>query len=103
LSFLTKNKLKFISEDFTVLNIGLLTICVSPLQMSIFTKTKKMFSTGQLIFALLFVIVFTTIIIFSYRKDKVEQPNYFKGSSKVLVAIAVVVILLFTIKLLTVK
>ena len=62
-----------------------------------------MFSTGQLIFALAFVIVFTTVIIRSYRKDKTEQPDYFKGSSRVLIAIAVVIILLFTIKLLTVQ
>jgi heme/copper-type cytochrome/quinol oxidase subunit 2 len=56
-----------------------------------------------LIFALAFVIVFTTVIIRSYRKDKTEQPDYFKGSSRVLIAIAVVIILLFTIKLLTVQ
>ena len=64
-------------------------------------KTSAMFSVGQLIFALFFVVVFTAVIIRSYRKDKAEQ--YFKGSSRVLVAIAVVVILLFSIKLLTVK
>ena len=66
-------------------------------------KTSVMFSVGQLIFALFFVLVFTVVIIRSYRKDKVEQPEYFKGSLRVLVAIAVVVILLFSIKLLTVK
>tara|TARA_A200000113_G_scaffold224713_1_gene243326 strand:- start:1446 stop:1679 length:234 start_codon:yes stop_codon:yes gene_type:complete len=66
-------------------------------------KTSAMFSVGQLIFALFFVVVFTAVIIRSYRKDKAEQPKYFKGSSRVLVAIAVVVILLFSIKLLTVK
>lgn len=58
-----------------------------------------MFSTGQLIFALLFATIFITIIIRSYQKDKQEQPDYFRGSSRVLIAIAVVVIVLFTIKI----
>ncbi len=79
---------------------GLLTIYASPFHLFTFTKTSTMFSVGQLIFALFFVLVFTAVIILSYRKDKAEQPKYFKGSSIVLVAIAVVLILLFSIKLL---
>ena len=41
-------------------------------------KTSAMFSVGQLIFALFFVLVFTAVIILSYRKDKAEQPKYFR-------------------------
>lgn len=82
---------------------GLLTIYASPFHLFTFTKKSAMFSEGQLIFALFFVLVFTAVIILSYRKDKAEQPKYFMGTSRVLVAIAVVVILLFSIKLLTVK
>ncbi|MGC6421439.1 MAG: hypothetical protein ACON47_03195 [Flavobacteriaceae bacterium] len=58
-----------------------------------------MFSTGQLVFAFLFVIVFVSVIIRSYQKDKTEQPDYFKGSFRVLVAITIVVIVLFAIKI----
>ncbi|NER18569.1 hypothetical protein [Spongiivirga citrea] len=38
-----------------------------------------MLSTGQLIFAGLFVIVFTAVIIFSYRKDIKMHKSFFKG------------------------
>lgn len=58
-----------------------------------------MFSTGQLIFALLFVLIFISIIIRAYKKDKTEQPDYFKGSFQVLIAIAILLIILFTIKI----
>ncbi len=45
-----------------------------------------MFSTGQMIFALFFVIAFVIIMIFSYRKDKNLHKKYYKGSFWVLVA-----------------
>ena len=36
-----------------------------------------MFSTGQIIFAILFAISFVIIIVYSYRKDfKLHQKNY---------------------------
>ncbi len=38
-----------------------------------------MLSTGQLIFAGLFVIVFIAVIVFSYRKDLKMHKSYFKG------------------------
>ena len=66
-------------------------------------KVMRMFSTGQLIFAILFVIVFVGIIIRSYQQDKKSRPEYFRGSSNVLIAIAVVVIILFGIKILIVS
>lgn len=57
-----------------------------------------MFSTGQWIFAGLFLIVFTFIIIKSYKKDrKLHQRNY-KGVVWVGTVFVVFVILLFLIK-----
>lgn len=59
-----------------------------------------MISTGQLIFAILFVIAFTVIIILSYRKDKSLHKKYYKGSIWVLVGFLVFVGLLTLIKFL---
>ena len=38
-----------------------------------------MFSTGQMIFALFFVIAFVIIIVYSYRKDKKLHKKYLKN------------------------
>jgi len=57
-----------------------------------------MFSTGQLIFAFLFVIVFIGIMIISYRKDKKLHKKYYKGSIWILVGFIVFVIFLFFLK-----
>jgi cytochrome bd-type quinol oxidase subunit 1 len=57
-----------------------------------------MFSTGQWIFAALFVLVFTVIIIKSYRKDrKLHEKNY-KGVVWVGTVFVIFVIILFLIK-----
>nr|WP_246865787.1 hypothetical protein [Croceivirga thetidis] len=57
-----------------------------------------MFSTGQLIFALLFVIAFVLIIVFAYKKDtKLHQKNY-KGAKWVLVSFVIFIIFLFLVK-----
>ncbi len=39
-----------------------------------------MFSRGQLIFGILFAIVFAVIILMSYRKDAALNKKYYKGS-----------------------
>jgi len=44
-----------------------------------------MFSIGQQIFAILFVICFIIIISISYSKDKKQQREYFKGTYKILI------------------
>lgn len=62
-----------------------------------------MFSTGQLLFALLFFIVFTIAIIISYKKDKQKQRSYFKGSYKILIGFFIAFSLLLCIKWLTQK
>ena len=57
-----------------------------------------MFSTGQLIFALLFALVFGVIIILSYMKDKKLHEKNYKGARWVAVAFVTFVLLLFLIK-----
>lgn len=45
-----------------------------------------MFSTGQLIFGILFFIAFVVVIAFQYRKDFNLHKKYYKGSIWVLIA-----------------
>lgn len=57
-----------------------------------------MFSTGQLIFAGLFLISFIIVMIFAYRKDLKLHKKYYRGSLMVLVAFLVFIAILFFIK-----
>lgn len=57
-----------------------------------------MFTQGQLIFALAFIIIFTIIIINSYRQDRKNQKEYFKGSFKIILFMLGITISLFLIK-----
>lgn len=57
-----------------------------------------MFSKGQLIFAIGFVIAFTLFIVWSYRKDRKKNPTYFKGSFWVLISFLVFIALLVLLK-----
>ncbi len=57
-----------------------------------------MFSTGQLIFATLFVIGFVIVIALSYRKDKTLHKKNYKGVLWILIAFITFVIILFLIK-----
>ncbi len=57
-----------------------------------------MFSTGQLLFAIFFVVGFTTLTIWSYRKDRAKNPVYFRGSTWVLLGFIVFVSLLVILK-----
>ena len=57
-----------------------------------------MFSTGQLAFAIFFVIAFIAIIIYSYRRDLALHKKYYKGSFKVLLGFLVFVALLVASK-----
>ena len=59
-----------------------------------------MFSKGQLIFAILFVILFTIFIIRSYRRDKKLHNKNYKGVRWVGLAFITFVIILFIIKFL---
>ncbi|APG60160.1 hypothetical protein [Christiangramia salexigens] len=57
-----------------------------------------MFSTGQWIFAGLFLIAFIIIMVFSYRKDIRLHQKYYKGSIYVLIGFIVFILILFFIK-----
>ena len=57
-----------------------------------------MFSTGQLIFAICFLIIFIGILVVSYRKDrKLSKPHY-SGTVKVLIGFILFIGFLFLIK-----
>lgn len=57
-----------------------------------------MFSKGQLIFALFFVVAFTSIIIMMYRKDAKKHLVHYKGSYKILISFMLGLFALFLIK-----
>lgn len=57
-----------------------------------------MFSTGQLGFAIFFVIAFIAIIFYSYRKDLPLHKKYYKGSYRVLLGFLVFIALLVAAK-----
>jgi hypothetical protein len=57
-----------------------------------------MFSQGQLIFALCFLITFVLAAIYSYRKDLASHKIHYKGSYKILISFLMFIGLLFVIK-----
>jgi len=57
-----------------------------------------MFSKGQLLFALLFLIAFVTAAIFVYRKDGALHREHYKGSYRVLLVFLLFVAFLFAMK-----
>lgn len=58
-----------------------------------------MFSTGQLVFAGLFFVVFVVVIFFSYRQDLKLHRKYYKGSLYIVLGFIAFILLLFLIKL----
>jgi hypothetical protein len=57
-----------------------------------------MFSTGQIYFAIFFVIAFITTMIFVYRRDLKMHKLYFKGSYKIIFVFIAFIATLFIIK-----
>jgi len=57
-----------------------------------------MFTTGQLIFAIIFFVAFVVVIFFSYRKDLRLHKKYYKGTLYILAGFILFVLLLFVIK-----
>lgn len=57
-----------------------------------------MFSTGQLVFASLFVIVFAIIIFLTYKRDKKLHNKNYKGVKWIGLFFITFVIILFIIK-----
>lgn len=57
-----------------------------------------MFSTGQIIFGVLFFVAFAVVIFFSYRKDLKLHRKYYKGSLYILAGFILFILLLFVMK-----
>ena len=57
-----------------------------------------MFSTGQLIFAVLFAIAFLSVVVYSYKKDKNLHLKNYKGVKWVGITFISFIIILFIIK-----
>ena len=57
-----------------------------------------MFTKGQLIFAIFFVIIFTIIIVISYKKDLKFLKNTYKGVRWVLIGFIIFFSLLVILK-----
>lgn len=57
-----------------------------------------MFSTGQLIFAICFLIVFVVVMYFAYGKDKKLHRKYYRGSFWILIGFLVFTGLLILVK-----
>jgi hypothetical protein len=58
-----------------------------------------MFSTGQLIFGLLFFIGFVITMFFAYSKDAKLHQIFYKGNYKILLGFLLFIGLLFVIKI----
>lgn len=57
-----------------------------------------MFSTGQIIFAVLFAVSFIVIIILSYKKDKKLHSKNYKGVKWVGLLFMLFIAILFSLK-----
>tara|TARA_Y100001968_G_scaffold89204_1_gene80258 strand:- start:2495 stop:2680 length:186 start_codon:yes stop_codon:yes gene_type:complete len=57
-----------------------------------------MFSQGQIIFAVVFAISFTIIVIIAYKKDAKLHKKYYKGSLWVLLAFISFIAMIAAIK-----
>jgi hypothetical protein len=58
-----------------------------------------MFSKAQVIFGIVFAIVFISIIVYSYFKDKKIHFIYYKKSYKTLFGFVIFIVFLFLIKI----
>lgn len=57
-----------------------------------------MFSTGQIYFAIIFIIVFIILMVTVYRKDLKELKPFYKGTYWVFIGFLIFIGLLFVIK-----
>ncbi|AWM12474.1 hypothetical protein NHF50_00455 [Flavobacterium sp. NRK F10] len=57
-----------------------------------------MFSTGQIYFAIFFVIAFIATMIYVYRKDLKEMKNQYRGIYWILIGFLLFIAFLFFIK-----
>ena len=59
-----------------------------------------MFTQGQIIFGILFAIVFAGVLIYTYRKDLKLHKKYYRGSIWILLAFIGFILMLATVKFL---
>jgi uncharacterized protein YebE (UPF0316 family) len=57
-----------------------------------------MFTQGQLYFAVFFVIAFTVVMLYTYRKDITMHRMHYKKSYHVMIAFVIFILALFAIK-----
>ncbi len=57
-----------------------------------------MFTTGQLVFAIIFFVVFVFVLVYSYRGDMKLHKKQYKGSLWVLVGFILFVLFLMMMK-----
>lgn len=57
-----------------------------------------MFSSGQIIFGILFAIAFVIVLTLAYRKDKKLHQKYYKGSVWVLILFISFILMIAAIK-----
>ncbi|TVZ55884.1 hypothetical protein OD91_1157 [Lutibacter sp. Hel_I_33_5] len=55
----------------------------------------KMFTTGRIIFAILFAVAFIAIMILSYKKDKENHKKHYQDSAKKVLIYGSIIVLVF--------
>ncbi len=58
-------------------------------------------TTGHWVFAGFFAVVFVVGIIYAYRDDIKKRPDLFSGSSKFLLSVIIIVMILLVIKMIS--
>jgi cbb3-type cytochrome oxidase subunit 3 len=66
--------------------------------MSNLVEKLRMFSSRQLQFAVFFVISFSAIVVWMYRKDSKGHKIHYAGSYKILIGFVLAIVALFMIK-----
>ncbi|MDB4118083.1 hypothetical protein N9575_00915 [Flavobacteriaceae bacterium] len=66
--------------------------------MSNLVEKLRMFSSGQLQFVVFFVISFSAIVVWMYRKDSKGHKIHYAGSYKILIGFVLAIVALFMIK-----
>ena len=61
-------------------------------------KSNYMFSTGQIVFGILFAIAFIIVIFFMYKKDRKLHKRYYKGVVWILIAFIAFIAFIAAIK-----
>lgn len=58
-----------------------------------------MFSTGQIIFGIIFFVAFVILMFFLYKKDLKMHQTYYKNIYPVIIAFIVFLVILFSLKI----